>query len=193
MMSEKTSSTVRTILLDGLWGNPARLGTMQRRLERFGLRHVETFKYQSSGFACLIGEGKRLAEKISDYDEPVNLMGYSMGGLVIRAALHDHTDLPVRKAAFVNTPHRGSLLARYLPGVGIAQMRPGCDFLTRMEGEESRCESMAVWTPGDLMVLPSTSARWGGATKTCVCHVPAHVWPLFSPRVHRELAAFFLS
>lgn len=183
----------RTILLDGLWGNPARMKIMRRRLEQAGMERVETFAYNSSGFACLVGEGRRLAETIQARAGPVNLVGYSMGGLVIRSAIFDCADLAVRKVAFVNTPHGGSQLARWLPGIGISQMRPGCEFLARMEAAAWCIDTLAVWTPGDLMVLPATSARWQRATRFSKCHVPAHIWPLFSARVHRDLAAFFLS
>lgn len=183
----------RTILLDGLWGNPSRLSVMKRRLEAGGLRSVETFAYDSSGFACLEAEGRRLARFLRTSENPVNLVGYSMGGLLIRSAIREGDGLPVNKVAFLNTPHGGSKLARFLPGVGISQMRPGCEFLQRIDAEPWPYETLAVWTPGDLMVLPSRSACWSRAKKTSVCRVPAHVWPLISSGLHRELAEFLLS
>lgn len=182
-----------TILLDGLWGNASRLSLLKRRLESCGLPSVEIFRYNNSGYACLDGEGRRLAHFIGLRTEPVNLLGYSMGGLVIRSAMSSDEDLRVRKVAFLNTPHQGSVLARILPGVGISQMRPGCAFLRRIDAANWPHETMAVWTPGDLMVLPARSACWSKASKTASCRVPAHIWPLFSARLHREVAAFFLS
>ncbi len=189
----KLKPACRTLLLDGLWGNPARLKIMRRNLEQAGMERVETFAYNSSGFACLVGEGRRLAETIQAQEGAVNLVGYSMGGLVIRSAMCECANLAVHKIAFVNTPHGGSQLARWLPGIGISQMRPGCEFLARVDTADWGVETLAVWTPGDLMVIPATSARWHRATRLSKCHVPAHVWPLFSLRVHRDLAAFFLS
>ncbi len=193
VMPESERAAPRTILLDGLWGNPKRLSAMRRRLEKAGVPRVEGFAYRSSGFSCLIEEGKRLAAHIASDPSPVNLMGYSMGGLVIRAALAYRQSLPVQKVAFLNTPHQGSMLAGLLPGVGIGQMRPGCEFLAKLNAAAWKFETLAIWTPGDLMVVPASSANWSLATRVSICRVPAHVWPLFSPTVHREVAEFFLS
>jgi len=166
---------------------------MKRRLESDGLRSVETFAYDSSGFACLEAEGRRLAGFLQTIDDGVNLVGYSMGGLLIRSAIREGAALPVKKVAFLNTPHSGSILARFFPGVGVAQMRPGCAFLKQIDDVPWGYDTFAVWTPGDLMVVPARSACWSRAGKTGVCRVPAHVWPLISSSLHRELAKFLLA
>lgn len=180
----------RTILLDGLWGNPARLKLMQRNLEAGGIREAETFGYNSSGFGCLLDAGSQLAERIRAAEGPVNLVGYSMGGLVIRSALAQADSLPIKKIVFLNTPHQGSLLARIMPGAGMGQMRPGSEFLKTLDSSPCTGKILAVWTPGDLMVIPGRSARWGLATETFCCRVPAHIWPLFSRSVHAQVARF---
>lgn len=165
---------------------------MKRRLEAAGVGEVETFGYRANGFCCLEEEGRRLADRIASTNDPVNLVGYSMGGLVIQAARLANPALDVRRAAFINTPHGGSVLANLLPGAAIRQMRPGSDFLGKIAAVEWTIPTLAVWTPGDLMVLPATSAAWPRATLTEQCRVPAHVWPLFCPRTHAQLAAFLL-
>lgn len=183
---------VKTLLLDGLWGSVSRMRLMQRRLETAGLRDIEPFAYRSNGFSCLEEEGRRLANRLAGLDGPVNLVGYSMGGLVIQAARLANPDLDIRRAAFLNTPHDGSLLARWLPGAAIRQMRPGSEFLARIASIEWTIPTLAIWTPGDLMVVPARSAAWPRATLTARCRVPAHIWPLFCPRTHAQLAAFLL-
>jgi triacylglycerol lipase len=180
----------RTILLDGLWGNPARLKRMQRNLEAGGVRNVETFGYNCSGFGCLLAAGAQLAERIQSGGQSVNLVGYSMGGLVIRSAIAQAGSLPVEKIAFLNTPHNGSQLARIMPGTGMGQMRPGSEFLQTLDSKPCAGRILAVWTPGDLMVIPGRSARWNKATETLCCRVPAHVWPLFSRTLHTQVARF---
>jgi Predicted acetyltransferases and hydrolases with the alpha/beta hydrolase fold len=183
---------VKTLLLDGLWGSVTRLRLMQRRLAAAGVRDVETFAYRASGFCCLEEEGRRLAEHVAGLERPVNLVGYSMGGLVVQAARLANPDLDIRRVAFINTPHRGSLLAHWLPGAAIRQMRPGSKFLEKLASLEWSVPTLAIWTPGDLMVVPASSAAWPRATLTARCRVPAHIWPLFCPRTHAQLAAFLL-
>lgn len=189
----ESGNTSTTLLLDGLWGNPSRLGLMRKRLIAAGVGQVETFAYRSSGFSCLKTEGNRLAERIAEIDGSVNLVGYSMGGLVIRSALCETPSTTVRRVAFINTPHAGSLLARWMPGVGIGQMRPGCEFLKALESGDWPYETFSMWTPGDLMVVPAVSARWSKARQIATCRVPAHVWPLVCRDTHRQIAEFFLS
>ncbi len=183
--------TATTYLLDGLWGRPARLNLLRRRLLRAGLPVVDIHRYDASGRASLEVEGAALAAKLAARPGPFNLLGYSMGGLVIRAALVARPALPIQRVAFLNTPHSGSIVARALPGIGMAQMRPGSDFLRRLASPPWQHPTYVAWTAGDLMVLPNRSADWERATQTHRCAVPAHVWPLYSPRIHRELAAFF--
>lgn len=183
---------VKTLLLDGLWGSVSRLRLMQRRLEMAGITDIETFPYRASGFSCLEEEGRQLAARIAAVNRPVNLVGYSMGGLVIQAARLANPGIEIRRAAFLNTPHRGSLLARWLPGAAIRQMRPGSEFLEKIASLEWPIPTLAIWTPGDLMVVPARSAAWPRATLTARCRVPAHIWPLFCPRTHAQIAAFLL-
>lgn len=182
--------TTTTYLLDGLWGRPARLQILRRRLLTAGLPKVKIHRYNASGQSCLEAEGAELAARLAETSGSINLVGYSMGGLVIRAALLAHPDLNVHRIAFLNTPHAGSIVAHGLPGTGIAQMRPGSHFLRRLDAAPWPHPTYVAWTPGDLMVLPGRSANWSRATQTHRCNVPGHVWPLYSPAIHRELAAF---
>jgi len=179
-------------VLDGLWANPARMGVMRRRLAAAGVGRVEAFAYASSGRRCLKEQGAKLVERLISLGGEVNLIGYSMGGLVARSALRQAPELPVKRAVFVNTPHQGSMLAWLLPGAGIAQMRPGSQFLADLDASPPSIPALAIWTPGDLMVIPAKSACWKNAAKTLVCRMPAHVWPLFSISTHRAIAEFLL-
>ncbi len=181
---------MKTFLLDGLWGNSVRLGLMKQRLETSGVGDVEIVRYDSSGQSSLEREGSLLAERLARIGEAVNLVGYSMGGLVIRAARLADPMLRIHRAAFLNTPHQGSIIARLLPGAGFCQMRPGSAFLARLESLEWTVPTYVAWTPGDLVVVPATSARWLRASVVSRCGVPAHLWPIFCPKIHRELADF---
>ena len=187
-MNERT-----TLILDGIWGRPERFGRMRQWLEaRCG--PTEVFRYDCSGFGCLEREGEKLAAMIRSRAEPVNVVGFSMGGLVVRAAHQTDPSLPIRRAAFLNSPHAGTWLAYLAPFKalrGIRQMRPASEFLKRLASVNWEIPTLAVWSPLDLVVVPGRSARWAGVTVQMRCDVPAHVWPICSRAVHARIAEFF--
>jgi len=162
---------------------------LQRCLLAAGCPHVDVFTYDASGRVRFDVLGGQLAERIRSGDGPVNLVGFSMGGLVIRAALCEDPQIPLRRAVFLNTPHQGSKMA-FLPLEGVRQMRPGSAFLRRLHAQPWGVPTLAMWCPGDMMVVPGSSARWERATRTLQSGVPIHVWPLFSRSVHAEVAKF---
>lgn len=182
-----------TLILDGIWGRPLRFARLRRELEKAG-GSTEIFHYNFNGSACLEAEGRKLAADIRRRGELVNLLGFSMGGVVVRAAHESDPSLPIHRAAFINTPHSGSLMACLVPWksmLGIQQLRPNSDLLRRLDAADWRIPTLAVWCPFDLAVVPGTSARWVRATQSLRCAVPLHSWPIFSHKIHRRLAEFF--
>ena len=178
-----------TLILDGIWGRPWRWGRLRRRIVESG-GAAEIFRYDCWGRVEFEELGRRLAGEIRQRGGEVNLVGFSMGGLVVRAAhLVDRT-LPIRRAVFLNSPLRGSWLAKLLPWPGIRQMRPGSAFMRAIEGAEWTAPTLSVWCPLDLMVIPGTSARWEEAGECVCCWVPAHIWPVYSRRVHERVVEF---
>lgn len=181
-----------TLLLDGFMGTHGRLNILGRTLERHGLP-TEIFRYDTSGMTSLGRIARQLTRRIDDLDRPINLVGYSMGGLVIRTAVALRPMLPVQKAAFLNTPHRGTLAAHLLPLPAVRQMRPGSRLLRRLRDAPWSVPAFQSWCPGDLLVVPGSNARWEAARLTMCCLLPAHVWPLFSPWLHQAIARFLVA
>lgn len=63
----------------------------------------------------------------------VHLVGHSMGGLVVRAAVQSRgLGDRARTAVTLATPHHGTPYARFMPGNGARQMRPGSRFLREL-------------------------------------------------------------
>jgi pimeloyl-ACP methyl ester carboxylesterase len=180
----------RTIIVDGIWRKAPRFAALQAMLAARGIASEQHF-YDSSGRTSLEKLGAELAERIRADGGAVNVVGFSMGGLVVRAAHLIDPALPIARAAFLNSPHRGSWMACALPFLpAVREMRPGSDFMQRLTAAEWNIPTLAVWCPGDLMVVPGRSARWHRAAITLACPVPAHVWPAVSKKIQRRVADF---
>ena len=68
----------------------------------------------------------------------VMLVAHSMGGLVARAYLRRYGAAHVRCLVTIGTPHHGSVHAWLVPGVCLAQMRPGNAWLAELNRNEAR-------------------------------------------------------
>lgn len=165
---------------------------MARAFERHGASRIDIFRYDCSGRVPLEKLADELIEFVNQSPEPAVVLAHSMGGLILRTALMLHPELPIRKVVFIHVPHRGSLAGWFLPFAGIRDMRPGSDLLKRLDAEPWEIPSLAIWCPGDLMVLPGWSARWAKAHTTACCWMPAHIWPMFSPGWQTRIARYLL-
>ncbi|MDX6766189.1 MAG: hypothetical protein SFU85_05320 [Candidatus Methylacidiphilales bacterium] len=181
---------MKTVLLDGFCGNHSRMGRMARTLSDESGHVCQILRYDSSGRTEIGPLGARLAESLGDLKEPFHAVGYSMGGLVIREALRQSPDLPLRRAVFLHTPHRGTWMGQFLGLPAVRQIRPGSPFLQQLAQATWSTPTLNIWCPGDLIVVPGWQARWEKATVEECCHVPGHVWPLFSKNMHQRIAIF---
>jgi hypothetical protein len=180
---------VETLMLDGIWGRPWRFEPLMDMIRR-RVGPAEMFHYQSSGRVQFEKLGAELAKEIRRRNSPVHLIGFSMGGLVVRAAHMLEPNLPIRKAVFLNSPHAGSLLAYAFPFGGIRQIRPRDRFIRRLREVEWNIPTLATWCPLDTMVIPGRSARWNRAEETITCALPVHIWPIHSREIWRRVVEF---
>ena len=182
-----------TLILDGIWGRQSRYKNLRRALESH-VGPTEFFPYNCTGLACLHREAAKLAAHLHSRD-PVNLLAFSMGGIVAREAHRISPDLPVRRAAFLNCPHRGSWWA-YLATPfkflrGIRQLRPTSTFIADLATTIWPIPTLAIWTPFDYAILPGASARWTNASESLRSGPLLHTWPLHSRRIRDKLLQFF--
>jgi hypothetical protein len=97
----------------------------------------------------------------------VDVVGVSMGGLVARAAASDWVArrsaagsrrVRIARLFTLATPHKGATLANRICPDGTARdMRPGCDFLSRLNAEPPEHE---------LICYARLRDWWVGATNT---------------------------
>lgn len=115
-----------------------------------------------------------LAAQIADFvngafavDQPLDFVGFSMGGVVLRYYLQRLGGLE-RTQHFVTlgTPHRGSWTSYGNNRPGVRQMRPGSGFLQDLNSDAERLGTIcftSIWTPFDLMIIPACSSAMAAA------------------------------
>ena len=101
----------------------------------------------------------------------VDLVGYSMGGLVAREAAAANP-LAVRRVATIASPHDGTQLAGLGSFIGDAascptacqQMAPGSEFLDALPVASDENRWLSAWSADDEVVRPAEASTLPGAT-----------------------------
>jgi triacylglycerol lipase len=130
-----------------------------------------------------------LAGQVADFvranyssHQRIDLVGFSMGGLVCRYYLQRLGGLDrVQRYVSISAPNRGSILAWLIQNPGCRQMRPGSAFLRDLATDARRLSTIeftSLWTPYDAIIVPSHSSVMPEARNVkmqVLCH-PLMVW-----------------
>ncbi len=187
-----TARLAHTLILDGIWGSHARWERLRSRIAT-EVGPCKIWRYDNSGRASIESLAAALSSELKRINTPVNLVGYSMGGLVVREALRQTPGLKVRRVALLNSPNYGSAAACLLPLSACREMRPGSAFLKQLNAAPWTYPTLATWCPYDLMVIPGSSGRWKKASLVLRSDIPMHLWPVVSAEIHRSVTAFLAS
>jgi len=125
----------------------------------------------------------RLAQQIKTYvdqnfapDQPIDLIGLSMGGLVSRYYVQRLGGLDkIQRFITIASPHHGTYMAYLLPFIGAIQMRPGSQFLADLNGDVQQLEKVkfsSLWTPYDFVIVPAQSSIMPVGTNIKLCVFP---------------------
>jgi triacylglycerol lipase len=159
------------------------------QLEDFRRRMVEAGwpedRVVAMEFADPVGSNRAHAREVSAAtealrrktgEERVDIVAFSMGGLAVRQFLYfEDGSALVRRAAFLGTPHRGTIAAVFAWGDGAREMIPGSPFLERLNTGRplEGVEMASIRTSLDTRVVPGSSAMLPGAVNVEVC-CPGH-------------------
>jgi triacylglycerol lipase len=124
----------------------------------------------------------QLREYVQDHfsaAERVDLIGFSMGGLVCRYYVQVLGGASrVDRLVTISTPNHGTVLAFLNGRVACKEMRPGSAFLQKLNRDYSALQHVSLisfWTPFDLIIVPANSSRMPvGLNK----EIPAAAHPL---------------
>ena len=155
------------VLIHGLWNGPKVFNKLLKRINRFiddtdDIYLPELPHYQ--GRVSLFDLAEDLDQKITNKFGPernIDLIGFSMGGLISRIWLQEMGGLGRTKNLItIGTPHHGTLMAQVIPQIpfkGISQMKINSNLINCLNSKLMLLESInciSLFTYWDLMVFP---------------------------------------
>lgn len=158
--------TVPVLLVPGIFDTAARMKKMERYLRRAGINAQVVSPQPSDGTIGLDVMAWKLAgyiESAFPADQPLALVGFSMGGLICRSYIQQMGGrLRTRQLITLSTPHHGTYTGYFFDRPAPIQMRPGSYFLRELNRDLAplaEVDFTSIWTPCDLTILPAESSR----------------------------------
>jgi len=182
-----------------LHGTAARAGSLApMRLYMAARGHGVGYAFEYPTTADFDAVARSLARKLTrvvkrarlDADNPLTLVGHSLGGLIIRRYLQLYPGRhPVGRVNLLSTPNYGSHLAHYFPTEVTTMLLPGSEFLKRLNDGRQLSDGvryLCIHGDRDLLVLPRESMQLEGCPFLVVPGV-GHNSVVLSPAVMAEL------
>jgi triacylglycerol lipase len=133
----------------------------------------------------LAGQVADLGDRILAPHQHLDIIGFSMGGLVARYYIQRLGGIDrVQRLITLSSPHRGTLAAYCSTRTGCAQMRPDSKFMRDLNRDVHVLKQLnftSMWTPFDAIILPPSSSQLGIGTEL-IFPVVAHPLMVFDRR-----------
>lgn len=160
----------RVVLVHGIFEKGNNFSMFKKRLEKRGFDCYVPQMHPSDGRGGLENLAVRLKQDIDHQfgpNDPISVVGFSMGGIVSREYLQ-HLGGAKRCENFItiSSPHHGTKLAWCYPTLGAEEMRPDSPFLANLAHSEDSLGKMRITsyrTPMDLVIVPPSSSIWARA------------------------------
>jgi len=161
-----TNNRNPVLLVHGIIRTSSVFSTMSTYLTKQGWS-VYTFNLKPNNATLGLD---RLAIQVADYvdkifspEQPLDVLGLSMGGLVTRYYVQRLGGIDrVQRFITISAPHQGTRMAYLSPRLGCVQMRPGSAFLEDLNQDASMLERLnftSIWTPWDYIIVPACSSQ----------------------------------
>ena len=163
---EENSAFPPVVLIHGLYHNASAWLLFRLRLKRAGLKRIHVVSYSSRRYSFREIEeqlARRLAEiGTLERNEPVLLVGHSLGGLLAKAYAARKDSFPgpdVKGLITLGTPFKGSKMAVFAPGKLAQSILCGSDLIKELGTTEvpPHTACAALYSPVDSIVLPPES------------------------------------
>lgn len=162
------------LLVPGYFEPGAMWLSLKATLEERGWTQIYMMEHWP-GFADIRSNSAKAGEMVDRIiketgSERVDVIGHSMGGLILRHWLSRNGGAP-RVSHYVSfaTPHKGTIMGYFGPGTSGKQMRPGSEFLTDLNTGATMPGSAhhaGLWSHTDEVVIPQPNAAFEGASNT---------------------------
>ena len=156
-------------LVHGLWNNPKLFEKLINRIKKDDYQLYCPHLPHKYGYSSLKSLAKDLDSKIEElvgHEKEIDIVGFSMGGLISRFWLQNHNGFLRTKRFFsIGTPHFGTYTAQMIPSFlmpGIAEMKRGSNLLSQLNNDLSSLEKIkcsSFFTRWDLMSFPGWQAK----------------------------------
>ncbi len=154
------------ILTHGLYHNASAWLLFRSRLRKAGFKNIFVINYRSF-FTSFEKTVKKFEEFVADArqavpDQPVYLIGHSLGGLLSRVYAERAKEGAIPAAVItMGSPHQGSKVAAFGPGKLASSLLYRGPLFTELECGMPRlpCNGVALFSPVDNMVLPSEALK----------------------------------
>lgn len=185
------------VMLHGIFDSGSKMAWLAARISQRGYETFCPSLKPSDGTCSLEKLSAQLDNKIHERfssDRKLHIVGFSMGGLIVRHWLAKFAWLPrVVSFSTLSTPHQGTFTAYFHCGQGACDMRPRSAFLRALDAADNHLQhlqALSLYTPLDLIIIPSRSSRWK-AGRFEVLWLWAHPLMVFSHRVAARLLREF--
>ncbi|WP_310489636.1 triacylglycerol lipase [Chamaesiphon sp. VAR_69_metabat_338] len=170
------------LLVHGLMDTSYKMRKIATHLRGLGWQVADIDLTANNGDTPLEVLAQQLAikiERIFAPQQPIDLLGFSMGGLVSRYYVQRLGGIDrIQRFVTISTPHRGTIAANFSTRCGCIQMRPEHNFIRDLNRDVDRLKKLnftSLWTPFDLIILPPSSSQLGIGTEL---QIPVLTHPL---------------
>tara|TARA_B100000579_G_scaffold423080_1_gene425833 strand:- start:984 stop:1586 length:603 start_codon:yes stop_codon:yes gene_type:complete len=155
--------------IHGLWNNPELFTKLIERTKKDDSHLYRPHLPHKLGKTSLLELARDLDSKIEEFvgsEKEIDIVGFSMGGLISRIWLQKYNGFLRTKRFFsIGTPHFGTYTAQLIPSSfmpGIAEMKRGSGLLSQLNNDLTSLEKIqctSFFTKWDLMSFPGWQAK----------------------------------
>jgi len=176
------------LLVHGIWDTGKVFRRMIPYLKERGWEVYDLDLAPNDGSKGLDDLAQQISDKVKSTfgeEQPFDLLGFSMGGIVSRYYVQRLGGINrVKRFITLSAPSHGTLTGYFNQGLGCVQMRPNSSLLRDLNSDAqmlSQINFTSIWTPYDMMIVPADSSKMPVGENLTV-PVLVHAWMLKDER-----------